>query len=413
MNLSWELLDDLTRLYGDPFYLVDLQRFKTNYQEFLAAFRSIYPKSQIAYSYKTNYTPRLCQIVNSLGGYAEVVSRMEYELAVRIGAPPRRIIFNGPLKRTEDIEQALLAGAMVNLDGGYEVAVVEQVAKRAPHTRIRVGLRCNFDAGGNIVSRFGFDVARPEFHAAITRLRRLDNCQIGGLHCHFLTPLRSAESYERIARQMLEVADAHFGAEHLQFIDLGGGFFSKMNEDLKRQFAHPIPNYQEYGEAIASTFAARFGQGAGPELILEPGIALTADIMKLVAQAIDIKTIGARTVALLSSSIYEIKPTLSSRNLPISVVKQPERQESNPAIRKMDLVGYTCMEGDCLYQGFAGRLTPGDRVVFDNVGAYTNVLKPPFINPAPAMVGWDATSGQFELIRRREEMVDVFSTYVF
>lgn len=413
VNLSWQLLHDLERLAGDAFYLLDLSRFESNYQEFRNAFCSVYSNSQIAYSYKTNYTPRLCQMVNALGGYAEVVSRMEYDLAVRIGVPPERVIFNGPLKRAADLEVALLAGAFVNLDSYYEADVVAQIAAASPGQPLTIGLRCNFDIGAPAVSRFGFDVFRPEFRSLLASLGKLENCRIIGLHCHFLAPQRSAEAYGGIARQMLAIADEHFDTERLRFIDLGGGFFSHMSESFKAQFDHPIPSFADYAQAIASPFAARFGQRGGPALILEPGLALTADIMKMVTKTIDVKQVQSRTMALLSSSIYEIKPTLSPRNLPIHLVRAPTGRLSPTVMQKIDLVGYTCMEGDCLYQGFEGALAPGDYVVFENVGAYTNVLKPPFINPAPPIIGYDGATGRFEVIRRREEMNDLFATYVF
>lgn len=411
MTLSWQFLNELAMRYGDPFYLVDLAKFQTNYQEFLAAFRTVYAKTQLAYSYKTNYTPRLCQLVNHMGGYAEVVSWMEYELARRVGVPAKRIIFNGPFKRPAHMAHALCAGSIVNLDSFYEVEVVEQVAKDLPNQRLMVGLRCNFDTGGATVSRFGFDVARPEFQRVLQTLRTLDNCWIAGLHCHFLTPLRSAESYGQIARQMLELAATHFAEGTLRFIDVGGGFFSKMSEMLQKQFGYPIPSYAEYGQAIAAPFTAAFPDESGPELILEPGIALTADIMQFVAQVIDVKTVRGRNIALLSGSIYEIKPMLNTRNLPVTLLRQNEKSQQTSAGR-VDLVGYTCMENDCLYSGFEGTVDRGDYVVFDNVGAYTNVLKPPFINPAPPMISYNADTEQFALLRRREEVDDIFSTYI-
>jgi diaminopimelate decarboxylase len=129
MELSWQVLHQLEKDYGDSFYLLDIRQFESNYREFLHAFRSIYPKSNIGYSYKTNYTPRLCQSVNSLGGYAEVVSQMEYDIALGIGVPPSRIIFNGPLKEKENIEHAILAGSIVNLDSLPEVFMVEALAR--------------------------------------------------------------------------------------------------------------------------------------------------------------------------------------------------------------------------------------------------------------------------------------------
>ena len=76
-----ELIEELRSEYGDAFYLLDSVRFRANYKELKDAFLSVYPKFNIAYSYKTNYTPKLVQIVDRLGGYAEVVSDDEYELA--------------------------------------------------------------------------------------------------------------------------------------------------------------------------------------------------------------------------------------------------------------------------------------------------------------------------------------------
>jgi hypothetical protein len=86
-----------------------------------------------------------------------------------------------------------------------------------------------------------------------------------------------------------------------------------------------------------------------------------------------------------------------------------------PAQRQtFDIVGSSCMESDCLYRGYQGELKPGDYVVFDNVGAYTNVLRPPFINPAPPILSIidagivegqnstiiSCTDGQVEIIRQ-------------
>jgi diaminopimelate decarboxylase len=347
-----------------------------------------------------------------MGGYAEVVSAMEYELARQVRVAPQQIIFNGPLKREADIARALCSGSIVNLDSFYEVALVAKIAHSVPDRTVTVGVRCNFDIGAATISRFGFGVNQPEFQTALQILREIDNCCVAGLHCHFLTPRRTAESYRPIAVRMLELAETHFGDGGLRYIDLGGGFFSKMSESLRAQFGYPTPTFTEYGAAIAAVFAEHYRDRMGPELILEPGIALTADVMQFVTQIVDRKQVGSRTVALLSGSIYDVKPTLNTRNLPIAVFSQ----QANPnlgAENPVDLVGYTCMEGDCLYQGFVGNLEPGDYVVFDNVGAYTNVLKPPFINPAAPMLAYGAKPGQFDLIRRRETIDDIFATYLF
>ncbi len=70
------------------------------------------------------------------------------------------------------------------------------------------------------------------------------------------------------------------------------------------------------------------------------------------------------------------------------------------------------MEDDRL-QRLSGTLDPGDYLVFANAGAYSNVLRPPFISPCPPMVAVDAATGEFEVIKRRETADDVFAAYVF
>lgn len=98
MIINANVIDALRKEYGDAFYLLDSEQFRNNFLELRDAFRSIYPNFNIAYSYKTNYTPKFCKIVNELGGYAEVVSEMELEIALRVGVEPNRIIWNGPIK---------------------------------------------------------------------------------------------------------------------------------------------------------------------------------------------------------------------------------------------------------------------------------------------------------------------------
>ena len=74
--LDTELLNNLSGKYGSSFYLLESEKFEENYKELTASFKKYYPKFNIAYSYKTNYIPKLVQIVNRLGGYGMVLLRI-------------------------------------------------------------------------------------------------------------------------------------------------------------------------------------------------------------------------------------------------------------------------------------------------------------------------------------------------
>ncbi|BAZ27946.1 putative diaminopimelate decarboxylase [Cylindrospermum sp. NIES-4074] len=412
MNLDWKTLNNLEKEYGDYFYILDMRKFADNYQDFLQCFRSIYANSNIGYSYKTNYTPQLCHQVNNMGGYAEVVSQMEYDLAISIGVSPSRIIYNGPIKHNQNIEKAILAGSIVNLDSLQEVEIVAALARRFPEHKIAVGLRCNFDIGESNISRFGLDVEAGEIDYAFKSFAELNNCFIEGLHCHFSTPHRSAESYSLRTKNILELSDYYFQDKLPRFIDVGGGFFGSMNEELMQQYGCHIPSYQEYAEAIATHFRGRFSQENSPELILEPGIALVADVMNFVGKVVGLKTVRSRKIALLMGSIHNIKPTLNNKKLPFTVYANDEDEYQNKLSGAVDLAGYTCIENDYLSYEFLGEIGIGDYVVFDNIGAYTIVLKPPFICPAPPIISYDSLTNEYAMIRRQETVEDVFSTYV-
>ena len=138
-----------------PFYVFDTQGFIENYQALQAAMQQVYPNYRVAYSYKTNYTPYICNLVKSLGGYAEVVSDMEYRLAKKLGYENSRIVYNGPAKGS-CMEEHLRSGGISNVDNPAEAARVAQLAAACPECTIRIGLRINMDLG--FVSRFGMSV---------------------------------------------------------------------------------------------------------------------------------------------------------------------------------------------------------------------------------------------------------------
>jgi diaminopimelate decarboxylase len=408
VQLSWQILQDLEQKYGECFYLLDLNKFKDNYSQFLDCFRSIYPNTNIGYSYKTNYIPKICKAVYELGGYAEVVSQMEYDLAIKIGVPLSQIIFNGPLKYTQDLERAVLAGSIVNLDSLQEVQIICELAQRLPKQQILVGLRCNFDIGTDRISRFGLDVEGGDLDYIFKRFSELGNCQVRGLHCHFTTAQRSLESYALRTQKIIETTDRYFPDRPPEYIDVGGGYFGHMDENLRKQFDFDIPTYQEYATVIATQLKQRFPGSVQPELIIEPGVALVANVMKFVGKIVSLKTIRSRHLALVTGSIHTVKP---SKQLPLTVYKNELDNARIESSVPIDLVGYTCMEHDCLYPEYPVPVSIGDYTVFDNVGAYSIVFKPPFIWPSPPIVSYDSTLNLYTLARRQETTQDVFATY--
>jgi diaminopimelate decarboxylase len=406
VRVSKELLEAYSDVHGDSYYLLDTKKFEENFDEFLEAYRSIYPKTYIGYSYKTNYTPRLCSIVDKKGGYAEVVSEMEYDLAIRIGVLPENIIVNGPYKNKNSLEKFLLGGSLVNLDSFHEVNIVNEIAKEHPTAVLPIGIRCNFEINDSLVSRFGFDVESDTFYRAFEILSGIDNVNLKGLHCHF--PNRDIESYVFRIDKMLSLTSELFSRPP-EFIDIGGGYFGKMNDSLKAQFNCQVPNYSEYASVVATRikeFYKDVNEALRPKLFLEPGSALVANTMKFVAKVVEIKKVRNKFIAMTSGSKFNIGLLSSTVNMPMQVYGTSEGQVK---YKEIDISGYTCIEKDYLYIGYSGSLAKGNFVVFDNVGSYSVVFKSPFILPNVPVI--EQTTG--EVLKRQEKMSDIFNTFTF
>jgi len=403
--------DTLERLAGEHplgFYVCDLDHFDRNYESFLGAFRRHYPKTRIAYSYKTNYLPALCRRVDRLGGYAEVVSGLEYALARRLDVPGEKIVFNGPVKTRDDYALAARNGSIVNCEGEREIEILEALVRDEPGLRHRLGIRCAVRFPSEAPSRFGLDIDDPGFLERVGRLRRLPGVALEGLHCHMIPPGRRPESYAEVARRLLDVARKVWGESGPRFVDLGGGYYSNMSPEMRAQFDTEIPTFDGYGEAIAGVFAEAFGGRGGPELILEPGLALVADAFHFVCRVLDTKRAGERHFALAGGSVYNVRPTKSPRNLPLRHVPAGGARPVGPPV---DVVGYTCMEDDVLHRGYEHALAVDDLLVFDNVGAYTLVLKPPFIQGNVPVISHRADAREPTVLKRAETLDDLMASY--
>lgn len=402
MIINKNIIKDLRNEYGDAFYLLDSEQFKKNYLELKNAFSEIYSNFNIAYSYKTNYTPKLCKIVNELGGYAEVVSEMEAELAIKCGVKPENIIWNGPIKNPEKLKEYLHMGVNVNIDSIGEAEYIQKLADDTDKT-LNVGIRCNYDVKDGVLSRFGFDVDSEEFKKVLDIVTYTKNIHFVNFQCHFAK--RQVEYWSERAKGMIALLDK-IGIIP-ERIDIGGGIFGKMPDCLKEQFSSEIPGYEEYAKAAATVFAEFFNdKKIKPELIIEPGSALVGDCMKFVGTVKSIKNVRGKYIASVLGSQKNI--SMTGVNPPMEVIHMGKTLKD---YKNLDIVGFTCIEGDVLYKNYDGRIALDDVIVISNCGSYSLVMKPPFILPNFPVL--DICGEKVEVIKRAETFEDVFHTFNF
>ena len=382
---------------GNPVYFFNADRFIENFIDLQSAFRKIYPNTFIAYSYKTNWIPGICKLVNDLGGYAEVVSPMECEFATKVvGCEKGRIIYNGLLTCPEMI--SISRSGMVNIASmeGLQYLLERNRNNAISGVGIRIAMKDD--------SRFGFLESELLEVIALLVAARI---KVRGIHCH-VGGSRSIEVWKEKTNHMLRIAKdiEKLQKSTLKYIDLGGHLYGRMDPELEVQFGSNVPTFEEYAETVATAFAETFAQRESmPRLILEPGTALVADAVSILARVQNVKkrkTFKDFRVATLNVSSFDCGMIADYKNLPIVNISRPESKSSVQHI----VCGYTCMESDYINRECSCDLRTGDDILIKNCGAYSVSMKGNFIQPSIGMYKVNSNYEILEELKKPGKAVD-------
>ncbi len=326
------------------------------------------------------------------GGYAEVVSHDEYELAVLCGFRPAQIIYNGPMKSKETFLDAVRNGAIVNIETKRELHWLEELEPEAENN-YKVGIRLNINIssvspedadGDNDNSRFGFSDETGEFIDAIEFIAALPNVELAGLHIHRTAHSRSVRFYENSVRYACGIIKKY--NLDVEYLDVGGGFFGIFSGK---------PTYRQYSDAF---YRILNENGlADLRIIVEPGNALVASCFSFLSEVIDTKQVEPDSWFITTDgSRNDIDPFFKKS----SYFAEEIRQHNTPCVKKQIVSGCTCLEYDRLFTLEDKQLlSVGDRILYRNVGAYTMSLTPLFIRYFPNV--YVSESNGYKLVREK------------
>uniref|UniRef100_UPI003FEE7F96 hypothetical protein n=1 Tax=Segatella copri TaxID=165179 RepID=UPI003FEE7F96 len=407
-QINHKVLKELDEKFGAPFYIMDPDKYRSNINGFLNAFKKRYEKVVAGYSFKTNYVPALCQIARQEGVWAEVVSEMEYELARKIGF--EKVIFNGPIKRPAIFKKALESGAIINLDSEYEVDMICQYKQEHPEKELKVGMRINInltDENGNSTIQCGLRFGRFGFPTEIIgrnieRLREA-GVKIISLHGHTSTSDRAVLNYKIITQHMLATCEK-YELNDLELFDIGGGYFGAAPEGMDLTGR---PRYVDYANCVLDeALANEWFVKQQPTIVIEPGSSVVSNVFTYYTKVYQNKRVGKVNFVMVDGTVFDVKPTMHANNLPHKVHRVVESDETYVC----DVVGSTCMEKDVMLKEVTmPRMEAGDFIQFNGVGAYTICLTPTFINFLEPILMPE--NGEWIEARRRQTVEDIVGVY--
>lgn len=388
LHLQADTREDQERVRETPFFLIERDLLDRNILDFQQALRTYWPNSKLAYSIKTNSLPWLLRYLRGWGILAEAVSDEEYYLALLCGYTDRELVYNGPIKSSGLLQQALRSGAYVNLDSARDLEALGGTSTLIGRVGIRVNVPSrSFDpkdvSCGEDGLRFGWSEENGDFARVLAEVRLSCPDAELGLHLHCNSATRSVEVYRTIAGHAAEIVRKY--KLDLSYIDMGGGYFGGVEGK---------PGPSDYLRAIREILAPAV-DSERTALIVEPGSALIGSAAELHTSVLDVKDTSQARIVTTDASRIHIDPLWGKSRYLYTI--QAKKTGSLP---RQVICGYTCMDRDrimCLEN--APELSVGDRIVYRRVGAYSMTFGGMFIRYLPDVYVRDGDD--LELVRRR------------
>ena len=394
---------DLLKKYGSPLFVISERKIRDNYRNAKRIFETRYPKVQFAWSYKTNYLNAVCNVFHQEGSWGEVVSRFEYEKALKNGVPGNKILFNGPDKTDDDLRVAIKNDSPIHIDHLDELYRLTEIATEL-NVNPKVAIRVNMDTGiYPMWDRFGFNYENGQAWDAVNKIMANGRLKLIGLHCHIGTFMLAPNAYGVAATKMADLAKSIKNRYNkmISYIDMGGGFASK--NTLKGSYglgADSVPELSQYAEAICSALLnAGFDNEELPYLYLETGRALIDDAGFLLGSVISNKRLSdGRRATILDFGVNVMFTSFWYDH------KVSPAQEFGHHAEDSVLYGPLCMNIDVIRENVTlPPLKAGDHVVVHTVGAYNITQSMQFIALRPAVVLIDM-KGQPHVIKKKESL---------
>lgn len=384
---------------GTPVYVYSAKTIKRHFQVFQSSFSDV--PHLICYSVKANSNIAILSLLRSLGSGADVVSGGELTRALKAGIPPKKIVFSGVGKTTQEMEMALSAGIlMFNVESLEELEVLGEVAKKlnkpAPfairmnpnvdpktHPYISTGLRKN---------KFGI----PEDQVITAYKKALNNPFLKpiGLDAHIGSQITSISPFKDALYRLKKVwEDLRSIGLELKYLDLGGGLGIIYNDEEP-----PLP--QEYAEAIIKEV-----RELNAILILEPGRVIVGNAGILVTQVLYVKENVERRFVVVDAGMNDlIRPAFYQAYHKIVPVEEKFEEET-----VVDVVGPICESSDFFARDRKlPKVKRGDLLAIMSAGAYGFVMSSNY-NSRPRSPEVLVDEDKFFVIRRRETMKDLLN----
>ena len=389
-------VQNIARKYGTPTYCYSYQQLKNNINNFKKSFSSFSPL--ICFAIKSNTNINLIKEIKNFGLGADVVSMGELMMATKAGINPKKIVFSGVGKTSQEINYAIDKKILlINAESESEIKEIDKIAK-LKKKKVKIGIRLNPNTDAKTLSQIStgkkenkFGVNNKKFIKLVNYCKNSKNIDLKCLSVHIGSQILNHKPYEK----MLKVIDRIINKTNhkFEFIDLGGGMGISYNDNSKKL------NYKKYNIAIN-----KFLKIHKSKIIFEPGRSVIGNTGSLISKVIYLKKSKRKDFVILDAAMNDlIRPALYGAKHKII----PSIKNRTIKNNKHEFVGPVCETSDTfLSLPKFQNLREGETLAICDVGAYGMVLSSNYnLRLKPAEVIIDKSS--LKIITKRQKLNNI------
>jgi diaminopimelate decarboxylase len=389
-------VQDIAKKYGTPTYCYSYARLKKNINNFQKNFRSFSPL--ICFAVKSNTNVNLIREIKKFGLGADVVSKGELMMALKAGVSPKKIVFSGVGKTSEEINFAIEKKILlINAESESEIREIDRVAK-IKKRKVKIGIRLNPNTDAKTLSQIStgkkenkFGVNEKTFFKLVNFCKSSKNIDLKCLSVHIGSQILDYKPYEKMLKVVNRII--HKINHKFEFIDLGGGMgISYKYEDKKL-------NYSKYSEIIK-----KFLKKHQSKIIFEPGRSIIGDTGILISKIIYIKKNDSKNFIILDAAMNDLmRPALYGAHHKIL----PSTKSKKKSNKTYEFVGPICESTDKFntLKNFQ-ELEEKDLIAICDVGAYGMSLSSNYnvrLKPSEILI----KGSKIKIIRKKQKYKDL------
>ena len=389
-------VQNIAKKYNTPTYCYSYNQLKKNIINFKKNFNSFSPL--ICFAVKSNTNLNLIREIKKFGLGADVVSKGELMLAIKAGINPKKIVFSGVGKKSDEISYAIEKGILlINAESKSEIQEIERLAKQKGK-KVQVGIRLNPNTDAKTLSQIStgkkenkFGVNSKIFFEIVNLYKNSQNIHLKCLSVHIGSQILDHKPYQKMLNVISKIISKT--NYEFEFIDLGGGMgISYGNKDKKL-------NYKKYSIAIQ-----KFLKKHDSKIIFEPGRSIIGNTGILISKVIYIKSGEKKDFIILDAAMNDLmRPALYGASHKIL----PSIKKKNKTNKIYEFVGPICESTDKFetLKKFQ-KLEEKDIVVICDVGAYGMSLSSNYnlrTKPLELLI----KSSKIKIIKKRQDYKDL------